>query len=60
MGIIKGLISDYENYFPKEKKEIPKGDEQKSESKGTDPHCLAHATTIYLLNLSLSLSEFFL
>jgi len=26
---------DYENYYPKDKKEIPKANEQKSESKGT-------------------------
>ena len=28
------LIADYENFYPKNKKEIPKGEEQKSESKG--------------------------
>lgn len=28
------LIIDYENYYPKNKKEIPKGGEQKTESKG--------------------------
>lgn len=28
------LFVDYENFYPKEKKEIPKGDEQKSQSKG--------------------------
>lgn len=27
-------IADYENFYPKNKKEIPKGKEQKSESKG--------------------------
>lgn len=31
-------LADYENFYPKEKKEIPKGNEQKSESnsKGSD------------------------
>lgn len=28
------LCSDYENFYPKDKKETPKQDEQKSESKG--------------------------
>jgi hypothetical protein len=27
-------FADYENFSPKEKKEIPKGNDQKSESKG--------------------------
>lgn len=27
-------FADYENFYPKDKKEIPKGDEQKSQSKG--------------------------
>jgi hypothetical protein len=27
-------FADYENFYPKEKKEIPKGKDQKSESKG--------------------------
>lgn len=26
--------TDYENFYPKEKKEAPKGNDQKSESKG--------------------------
>lgn len=31
---------EYENYYPKNKKEIPKANEQKSESKGmSSPHC---------------------
>lgn len=31
---------EYENYYPKNKKEIPKANEQKSESKGTSAsHC---------------------
>lgn len=28
------LLADYENFYPKEKKEIPKGNDQKSDSKG--------------------------
>lgn len=28
-------FADYENFYPKDKKEIPKGDEQKSQSKGS-------------------------
>lgn len=28
------LLSDYENFYPKDKKEVPKQNEQKSESKG--------------------------
>ena len=28
------FFADYENFYPKDKKEIPKGDEQKSQSKG--------------------------
>ncbi|XP_031254971.1 ATP-dependent zinc metalloprotease FTSH 10, mitochondrial-like, partial [Pistacia vera] len=31
---------NYENFYPKEKKEIPKGNEQKSESKGQSASCL--------------------
>lgn len=34
------LFTDFENFYPKEKKEIPKEDEQKSESKGGYNHFL--------------------
>jgi hypothetical protein len=27
-------LADYENFYPKEKKEVPKGEEKKNESKG--------------------------
>ena len=32
------LCLDYENFYPKNKKEIPEGKEQKSESKGKLRH----------------------
>lgn len=38
---VRWINLDYENYYPKEKKEIPKAKEQKTESKGTGPCHLA-------------------
>lgn len=36
MGCLVSIgVADYENFYPKEKKEIPKGNDQKSESKGS-------------------------
>ena len=32
--MVSDFLADYENFYPKGKKEIPKGDQQKSKSKG--------------------------
>lgn len=39
--------ADYENFYPKEKKEIPKGNEQKSESKGENSYFSAIKMVLY-------------
>jgi len=34
------FLADYEKFYPKEKKEVPKGEEKKSESKGNEMKCV--------------------
>jgi len=34
------FLADYEKFYPKEKKEVPKGEEKKSESKGNEMECV--------------------
>lgn len=48
MGCLVSIgVADYENFYPKEKKEIPKGNDQKSESKGSISIFLAGTMLIF-------------
>jgi hypothetical protein len=48
MGCLVSIgVADYENFYPKEKKEIPKGNDQKSESKGSISIFLAGRMLIF-------------
>lgn len=44
--LTRSFSADYENFYPKEKKEIPKENEQKSESKGERSYLSAIASLI--------------
>lgn len=57
---MKNSSADYENFYPKEKKEIPKGDDQKSESKGKKEFIFQLRTVLNGLPLGIGLEVFIL
>lgn len=42
-------MADYEKFYPKEKKEVPKGEEKKSESKGNEMKCVIVSCVLLLV-----------